>query len=750
MTKSMNFKLNEKMDLDKLTYLNRIDLSSLVDELKKTKLDSNNYHISVSELELYLTSSLVNNGENKVIYGYAKGKKYGRNFSKGTSLQGVRGEIRKFLTQDIYNDFDIVNCQPSILKYVTDKYYPNKSFPSLLKYLKERDDLLSDKIDKQYVIMAMNNQNYKNINNNEFFTSLFNEFEIIRNIVWESPPLDYIKKLSKKEDNYKGSFLSNIIQEFENMHLMESIKKLNSSKVGGLIFDGFYYDINEPIQPILQKLNDNKYGLTWIVKNNKSKIIMDNSKITKKPKQTYQIVKREFEKKYFMIQNPILYGWEHEVQGKKVLATYNLSDFKTLTAAYQYLKMNKDGEPELINFLNEWIKDDNIRKYKAVDNIPFPIGTEITQDSEVYNEFNGFDTELISEEQYEELNGDKYVKIFAEHIKLLTNYHEESFIYLANYLAHLFQYPNELPLIAILFKSEEGVGKDSLIEVLEKILGSNYFHRAEDASSLFGEKNGDSRKGKLVIQLNELKASDGKKYESDIKGLITAVQNNVRELYKNSYKQKNNARVIGSVNTENPFKVSSSDRRWVVFRCGSKKDEQYYDTLYREVVNNPNALKCLAYSFMTMDINGFNIKNRPITEAYKEMKSHSCNPLFKFLYDLFYTNEYKIISTAHKKTPTDIRIESKELLLAYNEFLKTNNLEEAININSRTLTSTLQSQGIKKKRVKINGITKEPFIFELNSILPKLQKLTDLHDDDIEDESIDDIIGYDSDQGFIN
>ena len=187
-----------------------------------------------------------------------------------------------------------------------------------------------------------------------------------------------------------------------------------------------------------------------------------------------------------------------------------------------------------------------------------------------------------------------------------------------------------------------------------------------------------------------------------------------------------------------------------VFRCGSKKDEQYYDTLYREVVNNPDALKCIAYSFMTMDISGFNIKNRPLTEAYKEMKSHSCNPVFKFLYDLFYTQEYKAISTAHKKTPTDIRIESKDLLLTYNEYLRTNNLDEVIIINSRTLTSTLQSQGIKKKRVKVNGITKEPFIFDLNTILSKMQKITDLNDDDLEEESCDDIIGFDLDQGFIN
>ena len=730
-------KITEKMNIDKLTYLNMIDLSEIT-----------NYN--VSELDSYLTLSLINNGENKVSYGYGKGKKYGRNFSKGTSLQGICGEVRKFLTSDIYNDFDIVNCQPSILKYVINKYYSNKSFPSLIRYLKERDSLLTDKIDKQYVISVMNNQNYKNINNNDFFSALFNEFEIIRNLVWESPPLDNVKKPSKKEENYKGSFLSNIIQEFENMHLMESIKKLNSSKIGSLMFDGFYYDINEPVQPILQKLNNNKYGLKWIVKPNKSSIVIDSSRIINQPIKTYSTVKKVFEKNYFMIQNPVMYGWEHKVKGKNVLATYNLSDFRTLTAPYEYAKVNNGGDPEMVNFLNEWIKDSTARKFKAVDNIPYPIGTIIENNTEVYNEFNGFDTDLITEEEYQRLDGDKYVELFANHLELLTNHHKESFIYLCNYIAHLFQYPNELPLIAILFKSEEGVGKDSLVEIIEKILGTDYIFRSEDASSLFGDKNGDSRKGKLIIQLNELKASDGKKYESDIKGLITTVKNNIRELYKNAYKQKNNARVIASVNTENPFKVSSSDRRWAVFRCGSKKDEQYYDTLYREVVNNPNALKCIAYSFLTMDISGFNIKDRPITDAYNEMKSHSCNPLYKFLYDLFYTEQYKEIATSNKKTPTDIRIDSNHILTYYNNYLSSNNLVDSISINSRTLTVSLQSIGIKKKRVKIDGRVKEPFIFDINTIVDTLKIKTNLNDDDIEDESSDDIIGYNQDQGFIN
>jgi len=726
-------KITEKVDVDALNYLLSIDLDSIDGQKYKD----------------YFETSLIRGGVNKVVYNYGKGKKYGRLYNFN-SLQNIKRNIRSFLTQNNYNDYDIVNCQPSILKYITDTYFPNNSFPSLNKYILKRDELVTKTIDKHFVIMVMNNQNYKNNNNNDFFSSLFNEFEIIRNLVWDSPPLDNVKKPTKKEDNHKGSFLSNIVQEFENIHLIESINKLNKSKIGALIYDGFYYDIDEPVQTTLNTLNDNKYGLKWIVKPNKSSIVIDSSRIINQPIKTYSTVKKVFEKNYFMIQNPVMYGWEHKVKGKNVLATYNLSDFRTLTAPYEYAKVNNGGDPEMVNFLNEWIKDSTARKFKAVDNIPYPIGTIIENNTEVYNEFNGFDTDLITEEEYQRLDGDKYVELFANHLELLTNHHKESFIYLCNYIAHLFQYPNELPLIAILFKSEEGVGKDSLVEIIEKILGTDYIFRSEDASSLFGDKNGDSRKGKLIIQLNELKASDGKKYESDIKGLITTVKNNIRELYKNAYKQKNNARVIASVNTENPFKVSSSDRRWAVFRCGSKKDEQYYDTLYREVVNNPNALKCIAYSFLTMDISGFNIKDRPITDAYNEMKSHSCNPLYKFLYDLFYTEQYKEIATSNKKTPTDIRIDSNHILTYYNNYLSSNNLVDSISINSRTLTVSLQSIGIKKKRVKIDGRVKEPFIFDINTIVDTLKIKTNLNDDDIEDESSDDIIGYNQDQGFIN
>ena len=727
--------ITEKLNVEAIVYFLSINLSLI------TKYQTH-------ELKKYLEKSLINEGSNLVSYKYGKGKKYGRKYSQGTSLQGINGEVRKFLTQDIYNDFDMVNAVPTILKYVVNKYYPNKCFPSLSKYVVARDDLLTEEITKTFVISVLNNQNYKNNIDNVFFNALFNEFEIIRNLIWENPPLDHVKKPSKKEENFKGSFITNMMHEFENNILSESTQDLDSSKIGSLMYDGFYYDINEPIQPILSKLNNNKYGVKWIVKSNKSSIIKDDSLIINKPIQSYSCIKKEFEKKFFMIQNPILYGWEHQVQGKNVLATYNLSDFKTLTAPYEYPKINKFGETEMVNFLSEWIRDPSARKYKGLDNIPYPIGTKIINNSEIYNEFNGFDTPLITEEEYQKLDGDKYVKIMAEHIKLLTNYHEESFLYIACYIAHLFQYPNELPLIALLFKSEQGVGKDTLIEIIEKILGGQYIFRAQDASTLFGEKNGDSRKNKLIIQLDELSASDGRKYESDIKGLITSTQNNIRELYKNSYRQKNNARIICSVNTENPIKISQSDRRWAVFRCGAKKEQSYYDTLYREVVNNPNALKCIAYSFLTMDISAFNIKDRPITEAYDEMKSHSCNPLYTFLYDIFSTNDYKEISTAHKKRPDELRILSTYIITLYNEYLEKNHLDNAIDINSRTLTVLLQSIGVKKKRVKIGGKTKEPFIFDKNTILDTLKKLTDLDDDELEDESYDDIIGSSNDQGL--
>ena len=39
----------------------------------------------------------------------------GRMYAKGASLQNLRSEVRKFLTQDIYKDYDMSNAHPSFL-----------------------------------------------------------------------------------------------------------------------------------------------------------------------------------------------------------------------------------------------------------------------------------------------------------------------------------------------------------------------------------------------------------------------------------------------------------------------------------------------------------------------------------------------------------------------------------------------------------------------------------------------------------
>ena len=76
-------------------------------------------------------------------------------------------------------------------------------------------------------------------------------------------------------------------------------------------------------------------------------------------------------------------------------------------------------------------------------------------------------------------------------------------------------------------------------------------------------------------------------------------------------------------------------------------------------------------------------------------------------------------------------------------------MDDVININSRSLTVLLQSIGVEKKRVKMaDKKTKEPFIFNKNTIIDTLKKLTNLDDDELEEESYDDIIGSSNDQGL--
>ena len=78
------------------------------------------------------------NGNIKVSYHQPGGRNFGRNFADGgVSLQGICREIRHAISSEYYDDLDMVNAHPVILKFLCEKH--NIEHERLNEYIDNRE-----------------------------------------------------------------------------------------------------------------------------------------------------------------------------------------------------------------------------------------------------------------------------------------------------------------------------------------------------------------------------------------------------------------------------------------------------------------------------------------------------------------------------------------------------------------------------------------------------------------------------------
>ena len=97
-----------------------------------------------------------NDGDIKVTYKYASGRKAGREYGTSFALQNINGKIRDLLISDEYRDFDLINAHPTILKYLCDSN--EIDCPLLNRYIEHRDLMIEkgEISNKKEVLVAMN------------------------------------------------------------------------------------------------------------------------------------------------------------------------------------------------------------------------------------------------------------------------------------------------------------------------------------------------------------------------------------------------------------------------------------------------------------------------------------------------------------------------------------------------------------------------------------------------------------------
>ena len=223
---------------------------------------------------------------------------------------------------------------------------------------------------------------------------------------------------------------------------------------------------------------------------------------------------------------------------------------------------------------------------------------------------------------------------------------------------------------------------------------------------------------KMLIAIDEVNSQQGFENNDKLKKFITEEKRKINEKNVKSYHESNWSRVFAFSNNNNPIKLEENDRRFVVFKAGKPKDRSFYNKLH-SYRTNKKVLTYIYYQLMNIDLTEFDIKERVITKAYKDMQNNNRNPIYDYLYELI--NDGKIkeeLEGLIHKTTKNILFKPTIFYSQYKNYLQQNNHTSILkNFNSRNTKSILLNMDMTFKKYKINNKTTDYYSFNQENLL---------------------------------
>ena len=590
---------------------------------------------------------------------YNQKNNIGRQYSDKISFQNIQKDWRGLLCRSNYQDLDMINSLPSILLHLVSTKYPDLSCYCLYRYVKNREQTLELlNIDKKeflikYIMCDRNPKvGNREENPNSYSQQLLMEMNLIKNTLYRDITETDIKNLDPKCKNPKSSYLAKMCFNIENEILCSVIKKIGKKNIGALCFDGLIIDNDYKID--LDMINNitKEYNIKWAIKSFSDKI---NIPIDYKSQVLTALETKEtFEKNHFIIRQPLTYCCI-EADGS-LNTTSDNKKFQSLTAPF--------FNPEIYSF-NSWLSDPNRREYRKFDFIPYVLadsvlGTKLDcfnkpKDKSIYNMAKPYESEYLNKKDlaYDNTAIKWFIDFIKSNICPQREGSEDDWKWLLNFIIYKLKNPNMLHGVAILVKGKMGSGKDSLIAILDKIMGNDYIYNQQETKHILGEVN-TSLKNKLHIVLNEMSGAVGFSFCEQLKDLITRETNNIKELYKDPYEMPNLSTLWVLSNNMNPIQLPKDNRRWVLFVTSDKNkgNTAYWNDIYSNI-NNPDFINSLYTQLLDYkipaDFNPRDTALQPRSNMYFDMQHAQIDPIFKFLYNMDYTDLSGYINNKNSK-----------------------------------------------------------------------------------------------------
>ena len=528
--------------------------------------------------------------------------------------------------------------------------------------------------------------------------SLIKELEkTIENVVNLSKYQKLVLALRKeKKKCHDGTIMSYILQDEEAIIIYDAIKFFtdNNCKPTAYIYDGFQVpkllDLSA-VPTLLKQFNDkhdNKFKLIikafktplsqlhydtpirtpqqidddWKLYNSKSlkdvikggmclipeeEIKIDNDK-------TYNRLKIKFESEITKIINKKMFIKKTSdgfvfFNRSELLAMYENLWFDDLKTRIDSKSGESETEIKSYPFVKKWLTDE-------FQSTKFDLGVYPNDKlcpSDIYNMWIPFAMD----------NNDPYIdnpdalNIFRKHVQIICNHDEKVISYMENWIAHLFQCPEEKSICPVLISQKEGTGKTLFVEILGAICGSKKLLITTDpARDVWGQFNGQMSHA-YIVNPNEISKKDSVEYMGKIKGLITDRKLTINEKGKGQYEIYFYGRCIITTNQQDPIASTEGDRRFLIINCSAemKGNVDYFDKL-GSILDDTNSLKTIFKYYTNVD--NFDAKkfkeiSMPVTEYQQIIKESNISIEEQFieqlvadLYDNSISNQIEEISSS--------------------------------------------------------------------------------------------------------
>jgi hypothetical protein len=664
----------------------------------------------------YVYPNKVRNYEDTLVCGRLTPK-------NGYGLQGISRDSRNFLAVETYHDFDMVNCQPVLVREVfrklglkrneIEKLIENRE--KIFAILKDSDDLEDfrtscsietgdrDEVKKFVLsllfdyIRASRRAKLKALESiNKYvaeyvnFKELADELEEGATVICEHPRL---KKLSeqlaerreKKYDNALGTAFAFFLQQVELCLSLNARKVLQNSykmRVGTHIHDGFYAgdaskSIPKEVFRALTRSGEEEFGLRvdWISKPMSSKFfdkdgkyIDENATIETDDYKIFKEQVEEFESKYFY-ENKTGRFYTFSKKMRTTRSADHGSAYKVLFS-----------ELELVDDVSRLMRTTNLGVFKGqrFDFKKWPgfiRGEGEFEGHNVINVFRGFEYPDTPENPYDEARDKPIIQPMLDLLREVVGGDgdpDAAVNYVLTYFAHILQKPAIKSKVAIIIKGTFGDGKDTVIDDgIGSIIGRSYLLSNNPGEDILGKFN-PLLSGMLLVKAEELSFGDMKTVYEKFKSEVTAPTIVVQGKCENHRVEESFHNYIFTTNNDVPLVIMDGDRRFVMFRTTHQQRNADFWGPLKTHFAKPEFKRAYARFLWNYKIpDGWNAwKERPITQSYKDVITANAPNHAKFLCE-FISRDQTLVDPEDSFGPDSKWDREKSVLkLRFMDFLK--------------------------------------------------------------------------------